>query len=1095
MHPWFRHPCLSSLRLRLILLVLLAVIPALGLILHTANAQRQSAARNAQESLLRLTKSTAASQRQAIEGARQLLIALSQVPAIHQLDTAACNQLLANLLKQYRSYAGFVVADAAGRLTCSAPATTQPISVADRAYFRLALATRDFAIGEYQVERITGKSTLNFGYPIVDESGKVKAIVSAALDLDWMDRLAAEAELPEGSIVTVTDRNGTILVRYPDSQDWVGKSVPNAPITQRILAQREGTTEAVSLDGVEQLYAFTTLGNGSHGSFDQDVHIRIGVPRNVAFAEANQLLVQNLIGLGCVTVLALTAAWVGGDIFLTRKVQSLVQTAQKLQRGDLSARTDLADDTGELGHLARAFDEMAAAIAAREQAIAALNQDLQTLFEVIPIGVLITQDPEFRQVKANPAFVKMLGLVPDGNVSYTPADIPPPSYKIFQEGRELTPNEFPLRYAALHNVEIKGTEVDIVRGDGSRFSLFGYAKPLLDGQGQVRGSVAAFLDISDRKQAEAEREQLLHQLETSVGQLEAILNNMTEGLVIADPQGNMLTFNPAALALHEYDNVEQVRQHLQELPDTFEVHDLQGNFVSVEQWPIARALNGETFSNYEIQVRRRDTGKTWIGSYSGTPVQDKQGKVILAIVTIRDVTKPHQAQLELARSLTAEQAARANAEAANRIKDEFLAILSHELRTPLNPILGWSKLLRSRPFDAATTDRALETIERNAKLQTQLIEDLLDVSRILQGKLRLDNIPVDLSTTIQAAIETVQLAASTKSINLQAVLDPAVGKVSGDPGRLQQVIWNLVSNAVKFTPPGGQVKVSLDLITGHELLTQDQPSRADNPEPRANHQETADDPEPITSCAQITVTDTGKGIAADFLPYVFDTFRQADGAITRQFGGLGLGLAIARHLVELHGGTIAVDSLGEGQGATFTVRLPLLKDEGGRMKDETDPLHPSSLIAHPLDSLRVLLVDDDVDTRNFFAFVLEQAGAKVIAVTSAEAALHTLTQTKPDLLLSDIGMPEMDGYALLKQVRSLPPEQGGTIPAIALTAYAGELNQQQALAAGFQRHLAKPVEPDELVEAIIALKIGDRPFNRETSNRETFNRETFNRES
>jgi PAS domain S-box-containing protein len=1077
MHPWFRHPCLSSLRLRLILLVLLAVIPALGLILHTANAQRQSAARNAQESLLRLTKSTAASQRQTIEGARQLLIALSQVPAIHELDTAACNQLLANLLEQYGSYAGFVAADTTGRLVCSAPATTQPISVADRAYFRLALATRNFAIGEYQVERITGKSTLNFGYPILDESGNVRAIVSAALDLAWMDRLAAEAELPEGSIVTVTDRNGTILVRYPDSQDWVGKSVPNAPITQTILAQREGTTEAVSLDGVEQLYAFTTLGNGSHGSFDQDVHIRIGVPRNVAFAEANQLLVQNLVGLGCVTVLALTAAWIGGDIFLTRKVRSLVQTAQKLQSGDLSARTDLADDAGELGHLARAFDEMAAAIAAREQAIASLNQDLQTLFEVIPIGVLITQDPEFRQVKANPSFAKMLGLVPDDNVSYTPANAPPPSYKILQDGRELTPNEFPLRYAALHNVEIKGTEVDIVRADGSRFSLFGYAKPLLDEQGQVRGSVAAFLDISDRKQAEAEREQLLHQLETSVGQLEAILNNMTEGLVIADPRNNLLTFNPAALALHEYDSVEQVRLHLQELPDTFEVHDLQGNFVSVEQWPIARALNGETFSNYEIQVHRRDTGKTWIGSYGGTPVQDKQGKVILAIVTIRDVTKQRQAQVELARSLTAEQAARANAEAANRIKDEFLAILSHELRTPLNPILGWSKLLRSRPFDAATTDRALETIERNAKLQTQLIEDLLDVSRILQGKLRLDNIPVDLSSTIQAAIETVQLAATTKAIHLQAVLDPAVGQVSGDPGRLQQVIWNLVSNAVKFTPPGGQVKVSLDLITGPGLLLQDKPSSADNPE---NHKETADDPEPVTSCAQITVTDTGKGIPSDFLPYVFDTFRQADGAITRQFGGLGLGLAIARRLVELHGGTIAVASPGEGQGATFTVRLPLLRDEDGGRKDEIDPLHSASLVSYPLESLRVLLVDDDVDTRNFFAFVLEQAGAKVIAVASAEAALYTLAQAKPDLLLSDIGMPEMDGYALLKQVRGLPPAQGGTIPAIALTAYAGELNQQQALAAGFQRHLAKPVEPDELIEAIIALKIGDRPSHQES---------------
>jgi signal transduction histidine kinase/ActR/RegA family two-component response regulator/HAMP domain-containing protein len=1077
MHSWFRHRPLSSLRIRLMLLVLLAVIPALGLILHTAATQRRSATVEVQEDLLRLTRFAAANQRQAIEGARQLLIALSQMPQIRERNVAECNQLLANLLRQYKAYAGFGVVDAAGNSICSAPATTTSVYAGDRAYFRLARETRDFAIGEYQIGRVTGKATLNFGYPILDESGEVGAVVLAALDLTWLDRLAAEVELPEGSIISVTDRKGTILVRYPDSQNWVGKSVPNALITRRTLSQREGITDATSLDGVERTYAFTTLGSGI---VDQDVHIRIGIPQAVAFAESNQLLVQNLIGLGCVTALALTAAWIGGDVFLTRKVTSLVQTTQKLQKGDLSARTELAYESGELGQLAHAFDEMAAAIEAREQAIAALNQDLKTLFEVIPIGVLIAQDPEFKQIRSNPAFAQILGLSPDTNVSYTPGDAPLPSYKLLREGRELTPSEFPLRDAALRKTEIKGTQVDILREDGSIFNLFGYAKPLLDERGNVRGSVAAFLDISDRvrveeerKQAEAEREQLLHQLEASLGQLEAVINNMTEGLVMTNPQGDIVRFNPVALALHEYDSIEQVQRHIHEFPAMFEVHDLQGNFVPFEQWPISKALNGQTFSNYEVQVHRRDTGKTWIGNYGGTPIWSKQGQVILAIVTIRDVSEQRQAQVELARSLAAEKTARADAEAANRIKDEFLAVLSHELRTPLTPILGWSKLLRSRQYDPATTDRALETIERNAKLQTQLIEDLLDVSRILQGKLRLESHSVDLNAIIQAAIETVHLAANTKSVQIHTFLDQSVGTVSGDAGRLQQVIWNLLSNAVKFTSPGGRVEVRLERGIG------------DVREARGAREEGADPFMASLSSlpfayAQIRVTDTGQGIDPEFLPYVFDTFRQADGATTRQFGGLGLGLAIARHIVELHGGVIAAASPGEGQGATFVVRLPLSRHPEEHTQDHTEIQPVAASPSRPLSGLRILIVDDEVDTRSFLTFVLEQAGADVMAVASAKAALLTLSQSKPDLLLSDIGMADIDGYTLMQQIRTLPPQQGGKIPAIALTAYAGELDQRQAIAAGFQFHLVKPVEPDQLIKTVTSLSASHMPSTQET---------------
>ncbi|MBD2104099.1 GAF domain-containing protein [Leptolyngbya sp. FACHB-261] len=388
-----------------------------------------------------------------------------------------------------------------------------------------------------------------------------------------------------------------------------------------------------------------------------------------------------------------------------------------------------------------------------------------------------------------------------------------------------------------------------------------------------------------------------------------------------------------------------------------------------------------------------------------------------------------------AQSYEAERNARAEAEQANRVKDEFLAVLSHELRTPLNPILGWSKLLQNQKHDNATLTRGLQTIERNAKLQTQLIEDLLDVSRILRGKLSLNVAPVDLKPTLEAAMETVRLAAEAKAIQIQTQLNPTVGCVSGDADRLQQVVWNLLSNAVKFTPRGGQVQITL---------------------------------EQIDSQAQIQVSDTGKGITPEFLPYIFERFRQADSKTTREFGGLGLGLAIVRQLVELHGGTVQVDSAGEGQGTTFTVRLPLLPGKVKNVKDEKDNLQSLASRANPLQGVRILVVDDETDARELLVFVLEQAGAIVAEVTSVAEALQTFEQTNFDLLISDIGMPEMDGYMLMKQVRALEAE-AKKIPAIALTAYAGDFNQQQALQAGFQKHISKPVEPSVLITNITAL--------------------------
>jgi len=408
----------------------------------------------------------------------------------------------------------------------------------------------------------------------------------------------------------------------------------------------------------------------------------------------------------------------------------------------------------------------------------------------------------------------------------------------------------------------------------------------------------------------------------------------------------------------------------------------------------------------------------------------------------KEVRQRQRAEEERAQLLVQEQNARAEAERLNRLKDEFLSTVSHELRTPLNAILGWSQVLRTNMADEARMNRALETIERNARSQAQLIDDLLDISRIITGKIRLNVQTIELSPVIEAAIDTVRPAADAKAIRLRSVLDPAAGPILGDAERLQQIVWNLLSNAIKFTPKRGRVQVYLQRINSH---------------------------------IEIVVADTGQGISAEFLPHVFERFRQADGSTTRSFGGLGLGLAIVRQLVEVHGGTVHADSPGEGQGTTFTVKLPLMAV--GPTAIEPERVHPAvggtvPFVCSPqLDGLRILIVDDDADIRDLLTYTLEICGADVTVATSADEAISLLTTSSPPMhiLISDIGMPDEDGYALLRRIRALAPERGGQIPAIALTAYARTQDRTAALLAGFQSHVAKPVEPAELIAVLANL--------------------------
>ncbi len=417
----------------------------------------------------------------------------------------------------------------------------------------------------------------------------------------------------------------------------------------------------------------------------------------------------------------------------------------------------------------------------------------------------------------------------------------------------------------------------------------------------------------------------------------------------------------------------------------------------------------------------------------------------VAIDNARLYDRMKQSAEERKQLLESEKAARAEAERVSMLKDEFLATLSHELRTPLNAILGWAHLLRSRGYKDEELGEGLAVIERNTRVQTQLIEDLLDMSRIVSGKIRLDVQQVDLQDVVKAAVASVRHSADARQIRLHVVLDSLAGPVRGDPERLQQCFWNLLSNAIKFTPKGGNIQVSMERVNSH---------------------------------VEVCVIDNGQGIKPEFLPHVFERFRQADASTTRRQGGLGLGLSIVKHLIELHGGTVRVKSAGERQGSTFCVELPLMVVH--RFGSGTPPGHPSAVAAAgdssdhiSLQGITVLAVDDEQDARDLIKRVLEGSGARVFVAASSQEGLDLVRRERPDMIISDIGMPDQDGYDFIKQVRRLKPQEGGRTPAAALTAFARAEDRTRALRAGYQTHVSKPVEPTELT-AVVASLAGPR---------------------
>jgi PAS domain S-box-containing protein len=556
----------------------------------------------------------------------------------------------------------------------------------------------------------------------------------------------------------------------------------------------------------------------------------------------------------------------------------------------------------------------------------------------------------------------------------------------------------------------------------------GHYSPLLGEGNNVAGGIAVIKDISLRKQAE-------ERVHVAYRQLAFHVESSPLAVVEWDSDFRVSRWSKSAERLFGWGADEVIGKHVNEW-----------RFVFADDVDAVSLVTNRQREGVEVQGVQRNRNYTRDGSilyceWYNSVLHDDRGKLISVLSLVLDVTERKNAEEERAALLVRERDARQHAEEADRLKDEFLATLSHELRTPLTSILGWASMIRNGEVEGANATRALETIERNARSQARLIDDLLDVSRIITGNLRLDLNPLNLTAVVEAAVDALRPTADVKDIKLSTQFTPGECLVKGDPNRLRQVIWNLLSNAIKFTPRGGSVNLELHCVETN---------------------------------ARLTVSDTGEGISETFLPYVFERFRQAEASVSRKQGGLGLGLAVVRHLVELHGGRISAESEGFERGSTFTVDLPLAQErrdparaEERRREVERRRRRGNDRVS--LDGVHVLLVEDDDDSRKLLSTMLKRYGAKVTSTKSAAEALNVFSEDLPDVMISDIGMPDEDGYELIRKLRSFPADKGGMTPAIALTGYASRKDRERALEAGYHKHMAKPVEQAEMIAAIASL--------------------------
>jgi PAS domain S-box-containing protein len=874
------------------------------------------------------------------------------------------------------------------------------------------------------VGRLVERPVFVFAAPIRDAGGRFAGVAVVALESARMADVLEQAAWQSGSRAYLVDASGR-LIAHPRA----GAVGSDADLAGRrpveMLLERPDPSGAIEYGGkgVEQLAGYARVPRLGWG-------VVVERPSTVALASTHQAREMALLFLLGGVVLAVGAGVLAAKR-LTRPLDALGRAVEGFAAGRPDAPPPPTRVT-EVARLTSVFEGMRATLEARtaerERAGAALrrahaeleaalrrtDEQLRFALESGRVGIW-DWNVRTGELRWSDNLTPMHGLPPGSSPGTVDA------FRALIHGADQARVEAAVE-RTLHHGEPYDVEFRIVWPDGTVRWVAAKGQAFTDETAAPVRMVGVTIDVTERKRAE-------ETLRESEARYRGLLEHSIQGVCIH--RGFEIRYaNPALARIFGYDG-----------PEDLVGRDLRTLFAPRRQRAQASGAGPgpeeSDPSRYEAQGLRRDGTPIWIEAMT-SPVSWEGGPGVLT--TLVDITERRRAEEHRARLLAGEQAARAEAEAANRAKDEFLATLSHELRTPLNAMLGWAQLLRTGRLDAAAVRRAVDVIERNTKMQAQLIEDLLDVSRIITGKLNLALRPVSLAAVIDAALDAVRGAAEAKDIELRTIGATAVPPIEGDADRLQQVVWNLLSNAIKFTPRGGRVDVTLEAREATVVLR---------------------------------VQDTGKGIPAHFLPFIFDRFRQADSTSTRAHGGLGLGLAIVRHLVALHGGTVQARSDGENRGTTFSVELPIL---GAAAEEGAVPRPVGTLTASgdgdglpALDGTQVLVVDDEPDARDVLVALFAQCGAVVAAVGSAADALRAVADHRPDVLVSDVAMPGVDGYDLIREVRALPPERGGRVPAVALTAYARSEDRDRALAAGFHAHVPKPVEPARLARLVARL--------------------------
>lgn len=1035
---------LSNLRSRIVFLVLLALFPALGLILYANLGTRQTHIAEAHRETLGVVQIASRQQQLLIDGARQLLLGLVQIPQLHNESATACAPLFDDLLLRDSRYTNLAIADLEGRIICSARPLPKPLNLAVQPWFQRVWQSRDLAVGAYQNDSGNAKFVLPIGYPLLDSTGQPQAVLFALLDLAWFDELARVVGLPAGSALSVTDRQGTILTRFPDPSQWTGQTISNSPVVQAIQAgQVEGTEEAPGVDGVTRLYAFTPL----FDSQDQnEVYVTAGIPTEVALAEADRLSQFNLSALALGALLALVAAWLGSDLFILRRVRRLVKVTHQLAAGDWRVRSGIANSSDEVGALGRAFDEMTDTLQTQQRELQQAEQRYRTLFEGAPLMDVILKIQHGQPVIAdcNDLFAKTLGyqrvelLEKSIEAFYTPVS------RLKSQQARQTMTDRPIT-----------DDRELLTREGRVIQTLLQAFPETDEQGQVIGIRAMYVDISERKQAE-------EALQASQARLAGIVNISEDAIITINSAQYITLFSQGAEKIFGYLAEEMVGLPLDILlPKEYQAGHRQKVETFMASGDVLRPMNSRG-----LVFGQRKSGRVFPAEASIS--QFEVGEEKMLVVRLRDITERKRTEAELQRYQTqleemvatrtgellaavaqleqeiAERKrveaelseAKVLAEVANRTKSEFLAHMSHELRTPLNGIMGYAQILQREARRRGEEEmnwllEGLSTIHRSSEHLLTLINDILDLSKIEAGRMDLHPVTFRVNEFLQMVADMARLQAEQKGLAFKYnILSPLPPAVRGDPRRLRQILLNLLSNAVKFTEQG-QIIFSVSAMEADHL----------------EHSE---------HLFRFEVSDTGIGVAPGQWEEIFQPFRQVDG--TRAAEGVGLGLPISRKLTELMGGELHVESRPD-RGSTFWLEVRL-----AAVADWLETPLPSHIVGYQGPRHRILVVDDNRDNRSVLANLLSPLGFEVVEAVDGLEGLFQASETRPDLVLLDLVMPGLSGLEVAQHLRQSP--ELNEVVIIAVSASAFGVTRQQSLMAGCNDFLSKPVQVELVLDML-----------------------------